>query len=127
HDGQPVYLPDIWPDPQEIADYVARYVTQDRFAESYGAGMETTKEWEALEAADAALFPWNPESAYIRPSPFPFLKPPPLKSGRAILSVRPLLVLGDAITTDHISPNGAIRIDSPAGKYLVAQGNDPQR
>lgn len=125
-DGKPVYLADIWPNPDEIAEYVTRYVTADRFTECYSAGMETTDEWDALDAPTDICFPWDSASAFIRPSPFPTLgsKLPP--NGR-IEGIRPLLMLGDAITTDHISPNGAIRSDSPAGQFLQDAGADPKR
>ena len=125
-DGQPVFLRDIWPAHDEIAEHVARYVTADRFTASYGAGMETTSDWEALDAPEGERFPWDAQSLFIRPSPFPELGPALPRSG-AITGMRPLLMLGDAITTDHISPNGAIRPDSPAGQYLTAQGADPKR
>ena len=125
-DGQPVFLSDIWPDRDEIAEHVFRYVTADRFTTSYGAGMETTADWEALDAPRGEQFPWDPESLFIRPSPFPELGAVLPRDG-AITGMRPLLMLGDAITTDHISPNGAIRADSPAGQYLIAHGADPKR
>jgi aconitate hydratase len=88
--------------------------------------METTEEWEALEAPGGAQFPWDAASLFIRPSPFPRLGPA-LDPSAPLSGARALLVLGDSITTDHISPNGAIRKDSPAGQYLIAGGADPAR
>jgi len=120
--GAPVHLHDIWPKPAEVAECVARHVTADRFAASYGTGMETTSDWEALEAPEGLRFPWDPASTFIRPSPFPALPVADPTADARLAKLRSLLVLGDRITTDHISPNGAIRADSPAGKYLQAQG-----
>ncbi|WP_299841607.1 aconitate hydratase AcnA [uncultured Jannaschia sp.] len=125
-EGRPVRLRDIWPDPEEIADHVDRFVSAENFRRSYGAGMETTPEWEALETPEGTRFPWDPESSFIRPSPFPGLGPA-FDLEAPIRGARPLLVLGDAITTDHIAPNGAIRPDGPAGRALIATGADPAR
>lgn len=126
HDGEAIFLDDIWPDPNEIADHVARYVTADRFTQCYSSGMETTDDWEALVAPTGIRFPWDETSSFICPSPFPGLEPAVATTDQ-INGIRPLLVLGDAITTDHISPNGAIRADSPAGRFLLESGTDPAR
>lgn len=125
-EGRPVFLKDIWPDPEEVAAHVRCFVTAEMFQRSYGQDMETTEEWAALEAPEGLRFPWDADSLFIRPSPFPKLGPAfdleqPLQGARA------LLVLGDSITTDHISPNGAIQPDSPAGKALAAAGADPAK
>ncbi|WP_404863503.1 aconitate hydratase AcnA [Georhizobium sp. MAB10] len=122
--GDAVHLADIWPSEQEIAGHVARFVTSDRFAQVYEKGMETTQAWSHLEAPDTALFPWDEGSLFIRRSPFAGF-------GKEVTGIlegcKPLLVLGDAVTTDHISPNGAIRPESPAGRYLIEQGTAPGR
>ncbi len=129
-DGNPVFLADIWPDAAEISAVVAQYVTAERFQKCYASGMETTDAWDALKSPQGVRFPWDDTSSFIRPSPFPTLDAV-LDVGRPengrIDGIRPLLMLGDAITTDHISPNGAIRTDSPAGRYLQDQGTDPGR
>lgn len=121
--GQPVHLADIWPRDDEIQDYVGRHVTGDLFRASYNKQMETTSAWSSLASPEGSLFAWEPESQFVRPSPFPTLGPAADFTGR-IVGVRPLIVLGDAVTTDHISPNGAIHADSPAGIYLRERGID---
>ncbi len=120
--GAPVYLHDLWPQPDEVAALVTRHVTAARFAASYGAGMETTADWEALQAPEGMRFPWDEASSFIRPSPFAALRAADPTQDPRLGALRSLLVLGDRITTDHISPNGAIRPDSPAGQYLQAVG-----
>jgi aconitate hydratase len=122
-EGRPVYLRDIWPGEDEIADHVARYVTGDRFRSSYAGGMETTAAWSELSAPRGKLFPWDGDSMFIRRSPFAALG----AAARSLDGCRPLLVLGDAVTTDHISPNGAIRKDSPAGRHLIEHGVAEER
>ncbi len=125
-EGRPVYLADIWPAPDEVAALVEQHVSGERFARSYAVGMESTPEWEEIAAPTGARFPWDEGSGFIRPSPFPGMGPA-TRFDRAIEGVRPLAVLGDAVTTDHISPNGAIRKDSPAARWLVDQGASPAR
>ena len=121
-DGRPVFLADLWPAPEEVAALVAAHVKPEEFARSYGAGMETTADWAALDAPAGLRFPWDPQSSFIRPSPFPALPAADPTADPALADLRTLLSLGDRITTDHISPNGAIRADSPAGRHLLAQG-----
>ncbi|MEH6786895.1 MAG: aconitate hydratase AcnA [Paracoccus sp. (in: a-proteobacteria)] len=125
NDGRPVHLHDIWPAPEEITDHVRRFVGGEGFRRSYKT-LGPSPEWEALEAPSGARFPWDPDSTFIRPSPFSGLGPA-FDLGQPLAGTRVLLVLGDAITTDHISPNGAIRPDSPAGQALIAAGTDPAR
>lgn len=125
-DGRPVFLRDIWPDPDDIAAHVRRFVTAEMFQRSYAQDMETTEEWAALEAPDGPRFPWQKDSLFIQPSPFPKLGPA-LDPDRPLRGARALLLLGDSITTDHISPNGAIRPDSQAGRALTAAGADPAK
>ncbi|PQO22956.1 aconitate hydratase AcnA [Rhodobacteraceae bacterium WD3A24] len=124
--GRPVALADLWPDRAEVEACVTRHVTAERFIDSYREGMETTPEWAAMEAPQGQRFSWDEDSTFIRPSPFPEMGPAVRLSG-TIGGVRPLVVLGDSVTTDHISPNGAIGKDSPAGRYLIAQGAAPAR
>jgi aconitate hydratase len=116
--GRPVFLAEIWPDPAEVAALVAAHATPAQFARSYGSGMDTTPDWAALPAPTGQRFPWDPDSTFIRPSPFPALA----AESAPLAGLRTLLALGDRITTDHISPNGAIRADSPAGQHLLAAG-----
>lgn len=124
--GEPVTLRDLWPDPAEVAELVGRHVTATTFRRSYEAGMETTDDWESLTAPGGDRFPWNAESLFIQPSAFAVL-PPALENGAKLGGLRALLSLKDGITTDHISPNAAIRPDSPAGIWLTERGTLPQK
>lgn len=121
--GRPVHLADIRPDPDEVAQLVARHVTAQAFEQGDPA---PDPGWTALPAPGGQLFPWQADSSFIRPSGFPALGPA-FDAGHPPPPLRPLLVLGDAVTTDHISPNGAIRAESPAGQWLIAQGTPPAR
>lgn len=124
--GAPVYLRDLWPDPAEVAELVDRHVTATMFRRSYAAGMESTEDWQALIATGGDRFPWNPDSLFIQPSAFAGL-PPAFGETFPLEGLRPLLSLQDGITTDHISPNAAIRPDSPAGRWLTDRGTPPQK
>ncbi|MDP2737976.1 MAG: aconitate hydratase AcnA [Pseudorhodobacter sp.] len=125
-EGAPVFLRDLWPDPAEVAELVARHVTATLFRKSYAAGMETTEDWQALPAPGGNRFPWNPDSLFIQPSAFAVLPPAFCRTGR-LQGLRPLLSLKDGITTDHISPNAAIQPDSPAGRWLTSRGTPPMK
>ncbi|HHH36849.1 MAG TPA: aconitate hydratase AcnA [Gammaproteobacteria bacterium] len=124
--GEYVFLKDIWPSQEEIQATVARYVLADQFQRTYADIFRGSHEWNALEVPPGELFQWDENSTYIKEPPFfqgitP--EPPPLQS---IRNARVLALLGDSVTTDHISPAGAIAEDSPAGRYLVAQGVSPR-
>ncbi len=122
NDGKPVYLKDIWPTSEEIAALVASSVDSEQFAEEYGRIFEGDEKWQEMPAPTGTLFAWADDSTYIRePDFFRNLDthPAPLED---IVGARVLALLGDSITTDHISPAGAITADSPAGKYLIEQG-----
>jgi aconitate hydratase len=119
--GAPVRLADLWPGGPEIDAALARGRDPRDYPEAYDRAEDST-EWQALDAADSALFPWNEASTYLRRPPFAaFGATTRLGSYRA----HPLLVLGDDITTDHISPAGAIPAQSAAADYLTARGGDP--
>ncbi len=123
--GRPVFLKDIWPSAEEIRQVIAAYVSPELFAEKYQDIFKGTDLWDQLAAADSALYPWDPESTYIQEPPFfkPFGTEPP---GIAdITGARALVVLGDSVTTDHISPAGTIPPESPAGQYLQSRGVPP--
>ncbi|WP_028580172.1 aconitate hydratase AcnA [Desulfogranum japonicum] len=125
-DGNPVYLKDIWPTREEIDDVVSSAVTPDLFINSYASVFDGDENWQNLHGGDSSLFPWDPESSYIRePSFFVDLpvEPEPISD---IDNARILALFGDTITTDHISPAGAIGPDSPAGRYLQDQGVKPE-
>ncbi len=124
-DGKPVYLRDIWPSQQEIQDSIARCVTPEQFLQRYGHVFEGDETWQAIPAKGSDLYTWSPDSTYIRePSFFTNLAPEP-QPIRPITGARCLVMVGDSVTTDHISPAGAIKPDSPAGRYLQEHGVKP--
>ncbi len=117
-DGEPVYMKDIWPPNKEVAETVARCLSQDMFKTRYADVYEGPKEWQAVPSGGGGIFDW-PESTYVKHPPyFEDMKPEP-DAPEDIIGARPLLILGDSITTDHISPAGAIPKDGPAGEYLL--------
>jgi aconitate hydratase len=124
-DGAPVYLRDVWPPAGEIARVVDAVVQRDMYTQRYGHVLEGDERWRALPAPAGAGFAWDEASTYIRRPPFvddvPSV-PPPLAD---IAGARVLALLGDSVTTDHISPAGVIRRDSPAGRWLVDHGVAP--
>ncbi len=125
-DGGAVFLADIWPTQDEIKDIVAANVTSDQFRTQYSDVFEGSAEWRDIDAAGGALYAWNPASTYIQEPPFFVdLSPNPVPI-QPIRNARVLLKLGDSITTDHISPAGAIGQTTPAGKYLVDHGVEPR-
>ena len=118
-DGQPVYLRDIWPTNKEIADLVASSVTREQFVRRYGEVSKGTKEWQALQVETGSeTYRWNDGSTYVKNPPyFDGITMEPVAKGD-IVGARALGLLGDNITTDHISPAGSIKKTSPAGEYL---------
>ncbi len=123
--GQPVYLRDIWPTQEEISAVLRECVRPEAFEIAFRGSCEPA-EWQNLEAPEVPLFPWDPESTYIREAPFfegISLEPEELKP---IRGARVLALLGDSVTTDHISPAGSIPPDSPAGRYLIEHGVSPE-
>ena len=120
--GQPVYLRDIWPSPEEIRRVVDRALDVELFREEYARVFEGDERWKNLPVPEGDLYRWDPNSTYIQEPPFladVTLEVPPL---RDIRGARVLALLGDSITTDHISPAGAIARNSPAGRYLLERG-----
>ena len=125
-DGEPVYLKDIWPTNKDVSDTVASCVDSAMFEERYGNVYEGPKEWRAIRAGGDRLFDWPDGSTYVKYPPyFDDMKPEP-SDPEDILGARPLLILGDSITTDHISPAGAIPKDGPAGEYLLEYQARPE-
>jgi len=121
-DGQPVMLQEIWPSLDEIAALVGEAVKQEQFAQRYAEVFEGDARWRALEAPTGDFFTWEADSTYIRQPPFfKDLAPEPAPLAD-ISGARVLALLGDSVTTDHISPAGAIARQSPAAAYLEAQG-----
>ena len=124
-DGAPVYLKDIWPTEDEIQQYIAKNVTGDLFKEKYADVFKGSGEWNELEVSKTSVYDW-PESTYIKHPPFFEVMEKEPEALTAIENARCLVKVGDSITTDHISPAGAIAEDSPAGEYLQAQGVSPK-
>ncbi len=121
-DGKPVYLRDIWPSTAEIEEVLAGAVTQDMFTKDYADVFAGDERWQGLPTPTGNTFEWDPNSTYVRKAPyFEGMKtePSPVQD---IYNARVLAKLGDSVTTDHISPAGSIKADSPAGKYLAEQG-----
>ena len=125
-DGQDVYLKDIWPTQQEIREAVAANVTREEFVASYADVFKGDERWQSLGAATNQVYDWPADSTYIRNPPY--FRDMSLDVGKVedIRGARCLAMLGDSITTDHISPAGAIKPDSPAGRYLQSLGVEPK-
>lgn len=121
--GQPVYLKDIWPSQIEI-DEVLQKVNTQMFHKEYAAVFDGDEKWQAIQIPDSETYEWDEQSTYIRHPPFFEGIDQPAKPIQDILNANILAVLGDSVTTDHISPAGNIKKDSPAGRYLEAQGVD---
>ncbi len=121
-DGEPVFLKDIWPSEEEIADTIAASVEADMFTTGYADLFAGDDNWKNLEVPSGDMFAWDPDSTYVRQPPYfdgMEREPAPVTD---ITDARVLLLLGDSVTTDHISPAGAFKTDSPAGQYLTAHG-----
>ena len=119
-DGQPVYLKDIWPTQKEVSDIVHRVVTREMFQERYGDVFKGPPQWQGIRVeADSDTYRWNSGSTYVQNPPYFEDMSPEVKPVASIHGARVLAVLGDSITTDHISPAGSIRKNSPAGEYLL--------
>ena len=124
-DGQPVYLRDIWPSQKEIADAVAQ-VTTAMFHKEYAEVFAGDEQWQAIEVPQAATYVWQQDSTYIQHPPFFDDISGPLPVINDVKAARVLALLGDSVTTDHISPAGNIKADSPAGRYLREKGVEPR-
>jgi aconitate hydratase len=123
--GKPVFLRDIWPTPQEVESTVRSAVSTDQYSKEYGQVFEGDARWKGMHVPEGDLYKWDANSTYIKLPPYfeNMPKTPPALSD--IHGARVLAVLGDSVTTDHISPAGSIAVDSPAGKYLIAHGVKP--
>ena len=123
--GNPVYLADLWPSRNEVEDAIKTSISSDMFRRSYGEVYHGDDRWRALAVPKGETYAWDQESTYIRQAPyFDDMKVQPGKV-QDIENARVLAVLGDSVTTDHISPAGSIKKDSPAGKYLIEHGVKP--
>jgi aconitate hydratase len=124
--GRPVYLRDIWPTQQEVNDAIQRSVRSDMFHKEYGEVFKGDERWSALPVPEGDLYQWDPQSTYVKHPPY-FVGMGPKPSALSdIRGARVLAMLGDSITTDHISPAGSIKRDSPAGRYLMEHGVEPK-
>jgi aconitate hydratase len=124
-DGKPVYLRDIWPAPQEIQRAIAASVNSGMFTKGYSSVFQGDEHWNAIEVPKGEIYRWEATSTYVRNPPYfdgMGMTPPAVAD---IRNARVLALLGDSVTTDHISPAGNIAKTSPAAKYLVAQGVQP--
>jgi aconitate hydratase len=121
-DGKPVYLRDIWPSEQEIQDAVAQFVTPEMFKQRYADVFSGDNQWRGLRIPDSQVYEWREDSTYIQEPPFfaDFSPQPPRV--QPLERARCLVLLGDSVTTDHISPAGSISPKSPAGRYLLEHG-----
>ncbi len=124
-DGKPVYLRDIWPSQKEIADAVAQ-VTTSMFHKEYAEVFAGDAQWQAIEVPQAATYVWQDDSTYIQHPPFFDNISGPLPVIEDVKGANILALLGDSVTTDHISPAGNIKADSPAGRYLREKGVEPR-
>jgi aconitate hydratase len=124
-EGNPVYLRDIWPSPDEVREAVHSSLKPELFEKEYGEVFTGNPTWNEIPVAGGDLYEWEPDSTYIRePSFFTDLAPEPAAPA-PIEAARVLALLGDSVTTDHISPAGAIPADGPAGRYLKEHGVEP--
>src|SRR5258707_381059 len=124
-DGQQVYLADLWPPQREVEETIRKSISSDMFTKSYGEVYDGDAQWRGLPIPKGETYAWEKDSTYIRRAPYfddMALKPSPVEE---IKGARVLAVLGDSVTTDHISPAGSIKQDSPAGKYLQEHGVKP--
>ncbi|WP_111732114.1 aconitate hydratase AcnA [Roseovarius amoyensis] len=125
-DGKDVYLKDIWPTQKEIAEIVERTVTREAFQSKYADVFKGDEKWQAVETSGGETYDWPPQSTYVRNPPY--FQGMSAEPGRIadINDARPLAILGDMVTTDHISPAGSFKPDTPAGKYLVERQVTPR-
>ncbi len=125
-DGKPVYLKDIWPTAKEVAEFIEKFLTREMFSSRYSDVFKGPAPWQAVKAVKSETYAWDKTSTYVANPPY-FVgmtaKPKPVTD---IVGARPMAILGDSVTTDHISPAGSIKKDSPAGKYLIEHGVAPK-
>jgi len=125
--GQPVFLRDIWPTQDEIRQTINSAIKSEMYRKNYAHIFDGDEQWKSLQAPSGHLYEWDPESTYIQQPPFfmDMSREAPEKVPE-ITGARVLALLGDSVTTDHISPAGSIRADSPAGQYLIGRGVQPK-
>ena len=118
-DGNEVFLKDIWPSNSEIRNAVEKNVSPEMFKKQYSNALDGPKEWQKINTSKGDLYNWNSSSTYVQKPPFFDNQSNDDKEFKPIENARPLLLLGNSVTTDHISPAGAIKVDSPAGNYFM--------
>ena len=118
-DGNEVFLKDIWPSNSEIRNAVEKNVSPEMFKKQYSNALDGPKEWQKINTSTGDLYNWNSSSTYVQKPPFFDNQSNDDKEFKPIENARPLLLLGNSVTTDHISPAGAIKVDSPAGNYFM--------
>ncbi len=123
-DGKPVYLKDIWPSPQEIQTVIDASISSEMFTKDYASVFDGDHRWKSLATPTGKTFEWDTKSTYVRRPPYFDGMPKQPTPVTDIAGARVIAVLGDSVTTDHISPAGNIKADSPAGKYLAEHGVD---
>lgn len=121
-----VYLKDIWPSQEEVAEVMEANVTADMFQKQYSNAFDSNETWNNIKTGEGALYEWSPASTYIQEPPFLATMTPDVTPIEPIEGARVLALLGDSVTTDHISPAGAIAKDGPAGRYLQDNGVTPR-
>ena len=124
-DGNPVYLRDIWPSNQEIGDFIARTIGPEMFKKNYADVFKGDTRWNTIESPDGELYAWDDASTYIKNPPYFDDMTMAVGSIDDIQGARVMGIFGDSITTDHISPAGSIKKDSPAGRFLQSRGVQP--
>ncbi len=125
-DGQPVYLKDIWPTSKEVSEFIEQFLTREMFSARYSDVFKGPAPWQAVKAAKSETYTWDTKSTYVANPPYFVGMGKTPKALSDIKGARPMAILGDSVTTDHISPAGSIKKDSPAGKYLMAHGVEPK-
>jgi aconitate hydratase A / 2-methylisocitrate dehydratase len=121
-DGADVFLADLWPTPEQVKDTIAAAISEEMYRRTYADVFTGDENWAALPVPEGDLFAWDPSSTYVRLPPyFDGMSPEP-EAVEDVAGARCLVMVGDSVTTDHISPAGAIKPDSPAGRYLVERG-----
>jgi len=125
-DGTPVYLRDIWPTPQEVQQTIQSSVKPEMFRKQYSEVFQGDARWQAMPVPGGARYLWDEKSTYIKAAPYFDDMPREPQPLQDIRGARVLALLGDSVTTDHISPAGSIPVKSPAGQYLIAHGVDPK-
>ena len=118
-EGKEIFLKDIWPSNEEINSIVGQHVSAEMFSQQYSNALQGPKEWQNIQTSEGGLYQWKEESTYVQKPPFFDTISEEEKEIQNIDNARPLLLLGNSVTTDHISPAGAIKQDSPAGSYFM--------